>query len=190
MEATGLGMTGEEFKNYYEENKKKKEQAKYSYSGKTGSEPEGLKAPTTSMYDAIDKLFSPSGEGVNGLEKFLDKYDWEVYDKEKVLSYINEHYADDEGVSDLIAEELGNGISNNKISEYIDNLNGYIVPRYDQEFDAIEMDENGKYTVANENIYDIVKYIFSDTSLNQEQQEYLIYDILGISEEQVRRVIN
>ena len=124
MEATGLGMTGEDFLNYYRDNAEYFEKLQYKYAPKSNTvkkedNPKELKIPTASMYDSIDKQFSSNGEGFDGLRKYFDKYDWDEYNIWSAIKYVHNHYSTEEGYDDFIYESFG--ISVDELEEYLNS---------------------------------------------------------------------
>jgi hypothetical protein len=101
---------------------------------------------------------------------------------------------DDKGKTpDLLGENAGNDndkMTDSQVKAWANELNREISEKYGSKFTAVVPTSNGNYKRGDADVDYIVTKIFGSDDLTQEQKEYLLYDKFGITEEQVKAVIN
>lgn len=184
MAMAGLDMTGRQFYDNYvsEINRQLAEKAKYSSKGSQKDDTPELKNPTESMYNAIDKLFE-EGDGIDGIEKLKERYDWDKYDEAVFDDYVKQYYGNEDGVSEYFYEP-------SFAEKYADKINTAFKKRNGDKYSALKANGDGTYSLSDAESAYIIKAIFEDDSLTQDEAESLLYDYFGITEKQVQDVLN
>lgn len=177
MALAGLGMTGQQFYDNYvsESNRVLAEKNKYSSKGTSEPKEAELKKPTDTMFSAIDKIIEDGGD-VSEIERKISQYDSEKYDLAQLYDYAENYYDVD--------------FDANMAKNYADKLNKSIQKKYGDKYFALIDKGDGTYKAGNAGVEYIIKNVFEDTSLTQEEAETLLFDYFGITEKQIENVLN
>lgn len=192
MALAGLNMTGQQFYDNYvsESNRVLAEKGKYSSNGSPKDDTPELKKPTESMYNAIDKLFE-EGDGIDGIEKLKERYDWDKYDEKAFDDYITKHYDenyDPYGLSDLFDDVKPTPTQ--YASDLADEINKmYVSDSEESGYEPISKTAGGTYRVSGSAAMRVIDTVMSDDSLSDEEA-YRILDMFGISKKQIDEYIN
>lgn len=81
-------------------------------------------------------------------------------------------------------------MTDSQVQAWANELNREISEKYGSKFTAVIPTSNGKYQRGDADVDYIVTKIFGSDNLTQEQKEYLLYDKFGITEDQVKAVLN
>lgn len=187
LEDAGLyGITGEQLLADYRAEGERVLQTKGKYSTSSVSvsnvKDAELKRPTTTMFDAIDELFE-EGDGAEGIAKLKNKYDWSVYDEAVFDDYVKQHYGNEDGVSEYFYEP-------SFAEKYADKINTAFKKKNGDKYSALKANGDGTYSLSDAESAYIIKAVFEDDSLTQDEAESLLYDYFGITEKQVQDVLN
>ena len=177
MLLAGLNMTGQQFYDNYVSESNRVLAEKNKYSSKVTSEPKEaeLKKPTDSMFSAIDKIIEDGG-GASEIERKISQYDSEKYDLTQLYDYAEKYYDTD--------------FDANMAKNYAEKLNKKLQKQYGDKFFALIDNGDGTYKAGNAGVEYIIKNVFEDTSLTQEEAETLLFDYFGITEKQIENVLN
>ena len=98
---------------------------------------------------------------------------------------------DKDTTPELLKGETGDSeMTDSQVQAWANELNREISEKYGSKFTAVVPTSNGNYKRGDADVDYIVQKVFGSDTLTQEQKEYLLYDKFGITEDEVKAVLN
>lgn len=193
------GVSGQQLLDDYRAEGARVLREKSKYSGGSGGgtkKADDLKRPTSSMFEAIDKLFGEDGAGIDGYSKLKGRYDWGVYDEAAFDAYVQDYYGDVEGVEEymdvhsLFDNESKPMTTDDYASEIADEINGlYMSDSEESGYAPIIKNKDGTFSVSGSAANRVIDMIEKNENITQEMAAELIF-MFGITQKQLENYIN